>query len=248
MNTVLTHFGHHLNVVVVGASGGIGRALVNQLLEDHSVDRVYGLSRTPVSVSHHKWRSLTFCYQREHTIIDAAALVDQPIHIVLVATGLLHSETDNISPEKSYRQLDAQAVMQHFLINTLGPGLIAKYFLPLMARHRRCYFGALSARVGSISDNRLGGWHSYRASKAALNMLLRNLAIESQRLFPELIITGLHPGTVATALSKPFQRNVAQHQLFSVDFSATRLLNVINHLNSDDSGKCFAWDGQEILP
>jgi NAD(P)-dependent dehydrogenase (short-subunit alcohol dehydrogenase family) len=121
-----------------------------------------------------------------------------------------------------------------------------KHFAPLMPRDRRAVFAALSARVGSIGDNRLGGWHSYRASKAALNMLLRNLAVELGRSHPQAVVAGLHPGTVDTGLSKPFQKAVAEGKLLTPAFSAERLLAVLDGLTPADSGGVFAWDGARI--
>lgn len=126
------------------------------------------------------------------------------------------------------------------------PALVAKHFLPLLARDRKSVFAALSARVGSISDNQLGGWHAYRASKAALNMLLRTFAIELARRNPRAVCVGLHPGTVDTGLSAPFQANVPEGKLFTPDFAAARLLEVVDRLKPDDSGHVFAWDGQLI--
>ena len=135
-----------------------------------------------------------------------------------------------------------------FGINTFGPGLVAKHFLPKMAREGRTVFAALSARVGSISDNGFGGWHAYRASKAALNMLIRNLAIEQARKNDQSICVGLHPGTVDTRLSAPFQGNVPDKQLFSPEQSAGYLLDVIDGLTASDTGRLFDWQGKEIAP
>jgi len=132
------------------------------------------------------------------------------------------------------------------LVNALGPSLIAKYLLTHMKKDKKTVFAALSARVGSISDNRLGGWYAYRASKAALNMLIKTLAIEYHRRNQQLLIIGLHPGTVDTDLSKPFQRNVTPEKLFTADYSVGQLLSVIDGLIEDDSGGCFAWDGKRI--
>jgi NAD(P)-dependent dehydrogenase (short-subunit alcohol dehydrogenase family) len=125
---------------------------------------------------------------------------------------------------------------------------LAKHLLPLLPAEGKSAFAALSARVGSIGDNHLGGWHAYRASKAALNMLLRNLAIELGRRKPEALCVGLHPGTVDTPLSAPFQGNVAEGKLFTPAFAAGRLLAVLEALRPEDSGQVFAWDGQRVEP
>jgi NAD(P)-dependent dehydrogenase (short-subunit alcohol dehydrogenase family) len=167
--------------------------------------------------------------------------------LVLVATGVLH-EASGLTPEKSWRALDGAQLARYMQVNAIGPALLAKHFLPHFPRRGRAVFAALSARVGSISDNRLGGWYGYRASKAALNMLVRTLALELGRRAPEAVCVGLHPGTVDTGLSRPFQSAVAEGRLFSPEQSAGYLLQVIDKLTPADSGKLFAWDGAEIPP
>ena len=167
-----------------------------------------------------------------------------PVRLVLVATGLLHDE--GLRPEKHWGALDGEALARSFAANAIGPALAAKHFLPLLPREGRSVFAALSARVGSIGDNRLGGWHAYRASKAALNMLLKTLAIELARRAPEAICVGLHPGTVATRLSEPFRGQVAPDRLFTPSQSARCLLKVVHALRPGDSGGVFAWDGARV--
>ncbi|HEX8470528.1 MAG TPA: SDR family NAD(P)-dependent oxidoreductase, partial [Brevundimonas sp.] len=181
----------------------------------------------------------------EETIIAATARIAEgpPLTLVFVATGVLH---DGEEPERSYRTLNAEHMLRDYRVNTVGPALVAKHFLPLMPKDQRAVFAALSARVGSIGDNRLGGWHSYRASKAALNMILKNLSIEMARSHPLAIVAGLHPGTVATDLSAPFQKGVAPGKLFDAAYSAERLLAVLDGLSPKDSGGVFAWDGSRI--
>ena len=144
------------------------------------------------------------------------------------------------------RQLDAGAFARAFAVNAIGPALVAQALLPLMPKGRKTLFAALSARVGSISDNRLGGWHAYRASKAALNQLLRTIAIEHARTSSEGIVIGLHPGTVDTGLSKPFQRGVKT--LFTPARSAGHLLAVIDAAAPAMSGRVYDWQGAEIAP
>jgi len=143
--------------------------------------------------------------------------------------------------------LDAYALEKVLRINTVGPSLVAKHFLPLLQKDSKSVFACLSARVGSIEDNRLGGWYAYRASKAALNMILKTLSIELARSNPNAICVGLHPGTVDTALSMPFQGNVKPDKLFTPGKSASALLSVVNRLRQTDTGKCFAWNG-EVIP
>jgi len=228
--------------VIFGAAGGIGSAIADQLESDSGFDSVIRFSRSesgPVRVD------LT----SEASIRDAAQWVkDHHIapSMLFVATGLLHD--DKRGPEKSLRELDADWLLQNYQVNAVGPALIAKYFLPLMDRQEIFRFAALSARVGSISDNRLGGWYGYRASKAALNMMIRNLAIEWSRKNDRSIIVALHPGTVDTDLSQPFQGNVPPGKLFDSSRAARQLLDVIETLQPAQSGKIFAWDGTEIQP
>ena len=133
-----------------------------------------------------------------------------------------------------------------FQINTIGPALVAKYFLPKLNRNSRSVFAVLSARVGSIADNRLGGWYAYRASKAALNMIIKNASIEIARKNKQAIVVCLHPGTVDSLLSKPFQSNVPDGKLFSPEFSAGKLLSVVDNLSPDQSGGIVGWDGEPI--
>lgn len=216
--------------VVIGSSGGIGKALADQLeARGHEVVR---LARPGLD------------FADEASIAAAAARVGAPVGLVLVASGILHDET--MQPEKSLRDLDARRLLHYFAVNCVGPALVAKHFLPLLPQTGRSIFAALSARVGSISDNRIGGWYGYRASKAALNQLIRTLAIELVRRNPETMCVGLHPGTVNTKLSQPFQRNV--NRLFTPTESADHLLGVLAALTPQQSGRCFAWDGREIEP
>ncbi len=225
-----------------GAGGGVGGALAARL-RDQGYE-VAILTRRPAP----DWsgRQLRFDLEDEASLAAAAAELKEgeSIRRVIVATGLLHA--DGISPERSNSALDAAQLMRLYAINAVGPALIAKHFLPLLPRTEPSVFAALSARVGSIGDNRLGGWHSYRAAKAALNMLIRTMAIELKRSRPEAILVGLHPGTVDTGLSKPFQRGVPEGRLFTPDESAEHLLAVVDGLRLEDSGGVFAWDGARI--
>ncbi len=225
-----------------GASGGLGRALAVGL-RDQGYEAT-ALTRRPAP----DWPGpqLRFDLEDEASLAAAAAELKDgaPIRRLIVATGLLHAE--GVAPERSTAALNAAQLLRLYAINAVGPALIAKHFLPLLPRAEPSVFAALSARVGSIGDNRLGGWHSYRASKAALNMLIRTLAIELKRTRPHAILVGLHPGTVDTALSKPFQRGVPEGRLFTPDEAAGRLLAVVDGLGPDDSGAVFAWDGARI--
>ncbi len=216
-------------VVVVGASGGIGRALADQAEARGDVIR---LSRPAIDVAD------------EATIAAAAEAAGDGLSHVIVAAGLLHRK--GVGPERDWRQIDADWMLQSFRVNTVLPALVAKHFLPRLRRERPALFAVLTARVGSIGDNRLGGWHSYRASKAAANQVVRTLAVELRRKNPQGCIVALHPGTVNTGMSKPFQRNVAPEKLFTPEQSAAHLWAVMDGLGPEDSGTFRAWDGAEI--
>lgn len=228
------------SAVVIGVSGGVGGAVAARLRASGRFDVVHGFARSGVGTAH-------LDIEDEDTIMRAAATVaaGPPPTLVFVATGVLHHGQ---APERSWRALKADHMLRDYRINAIGPALVAKHFLPLLPRDRRAVFAALSARVGSIGDNRLGGWHSYRASKAALNMILRNLAIELGRSHPLAVVAGLHPGSVDTALSAPFQGGVAPDRLFTPEESADHLLRVMADLQPADSGGVFAWDGARIVP
>jgi NAD(P)-dependent dehydrogenase (short-subunit alcohol dehydrogenase family) len=221
--------------VVIGASGGIGSAIADALDASGAFAAVHRLSRSGTGLD----------LEDEATIAAAARRIpgEAAPTLVFVATGVLHHGHE---PERSYKAMTADHLLRDYRINTVGPALVAKHFVPLLPRDRRVVFAALSARVGSIGDNRLGGWHSYRASKAALNMILKNLAIETARSHPQSIVAGLHPGTVETGLSEPFQKGVAAEKLFTPTWSAERLLAVVDRLTPADSGGVFAWDGARI--
>lgn len=236
-----------MNAVIFGSSGGIGRALTENLVQSSAWSRVFAVSRSGGGPEGATLLKSDFL---DETALEAAAQAigaEGPVTLCIVASGLL-SDGGSLQPEKSYRQQSAAAFERVFAANTVAPALIAKRMLPLMPKTERSVFAALSARVGSISDNRLGGWHAYRASKAALNMLIRNYAIEQARRAPGNICVGLHPGTVDTGLSRPFQSGVPEGKLFTPAQSAACLLGVIAGLTPEDSGKCFDWNGKEIPP
>ncbi|WGM46521.1 hypothetical protein KOAAANKH_01391 [Brevundimonas sp. NIBR10] len=223
------------SAIIIGASGGIGRAVADAAGASGRFAVVHRLSRSGTG----------FDLEDEASIATAAAEVAKgpAPTLVFVATGVLHHGE---APERSYRAMTPAHLLRDYRVNTVGPALVAKHFLPLLPRDRRAVFAALSARVGSIGDNRLGGWHSYRASKAALNMILKNLSIEIARSHPQAVVAGLHPGTVATDLSAPFQKGVAEGRLFDATYSAERLLSVLDGLMPADSGGVFAWDGARV--
>ena len=231
-----------LRAAVFGSGGGIGRALVAELERRPAVASVIAYTRRAGAGGDTRVREVDIT--SEESLAEAAAALDGPLDLVIVASGTLHSDT--YGPERRLKELNADTMLEVYRINTVAPALIAKHFLPLLDRERNTVFAALSARVGSIGDNRLGGWASYRASKAALNMVLKTLSIEHARTRPRSTIIGLHPGTVDTALSKPFSGNVPDGKLFTPAVSANYLLDVIARTGPDDTGSVFAWDGKRI--
>jgi NAD(P)-dependent dehydrogenase (short-subunit alcohol dehydrogenase family) len=221
--------------VVVGATGGIGGALERSLQSNAAFASTLGFSRSSnPAVGLRAEESIAAC--AEHV-----ARLGTP-RLVIVATGVLHDAA--VRPEKSWRELDAEQIAEVFAVNTIGPALLMKHFLPLLPRRGKAVFAALSARVGSIADNRLGGWYSYRASKAALNQLVRTAAVELRRRHPEAICVALHPGTVATPLAAPFAKTGLELQ--TPELAAQRLLAVIDGLTPCQSGRCFDNRGVEV--
>ena len=233
------------NIVIIGASGGLGAAFVKLFAADPD-NIVHAFSRSEVKNKLANVHYGHLDYADEESIKTAAeqSAKDGSLDCVIVATGILH-EMD-LMPEKSLRDLSAEKFQRSFFANTIGPALIAKYFLPKLQLKQRAIFAALSARVGSIGDNHLGGWYAYRASKAALNMLIKTASIEVAWRQKQAIVVGLHPGTVDTNLSQPFQQRVPSNKLFNADYSARKMVGVLQGLTVADSGKVFAWDGTEV--
>ncbi|MEY2943384.1 MAG: hypothetical protein RLY97_1398 [Pseudomonadota bacterium] len=222
--------------ILVGANGGIGRALASHLTASGNFTKVICLARDsvpPLDICD----SNSIAYAAQHI-----TTLNIPIHLILIATGLL--STAELQPEKSWRDLDAKNLEQLFAVNTIGPAIIMRYFLPLLPREGRCVFAALSARVGSIGDNQLGGWYGYRAAKSALNQIIHTAAIELSRKNPASVCVALHPGTVATDLSDPFAKSGLDVQ--TPHESASKLLAVIDGLSPENSGGFFDQFGKPI--
>jgi NAD(P)-dependent dehydrogenase (short-subunit alcohol dehydrogenase family) len=224
-----------IKAIVIGASGGIGSAIAAAIeARGGEVSRLSRRSDPPL------------CH--DASIEKAAQKLSEggPFDLLVIATGLLHGP--GVAPEKSVRDIDGASLDHLFRVNATGPALVLRHFLPLIRRDARGVVAALSARVGSIGDNRIGGWVGYRATKAALNQIIRTTAIELKRTHPAAIIVGLHPGTVDTDLSAPFQRNVPSDRLFAPDKAAALLLEVIERLTPEDSGHCLDWSGERVIP
>ena len=243
--------------LVFGANGGLGLAFARQLLAESRVGLVWAATRNPDSPSLQDLKRL-YGERLRPVAVDItdeasiAALADEvaghtpQLHLLINAFGFLHDEADGIRPEKRLEDLSAAGLERNFAVNAMAPALIARHFIGLISHQQRAVFASLSARVGSIDDNRLGGWYAYRMSKAAQNMFTRGLAIECARRAKRLICLALHPGTTDTALSAPFQSRVPAGKLFTPDFAASQLLAVIDRSDIEDSGGFFAWDGAAI--
>jgi len=219
--------------VVVGASGGIGRAFVTRLQSDPRVGSVEAL---------HRASAVPIDFDDEPSIEAAARALAEggPVHLLINAVGVLH--TDAFMPDKKFADLDYARLTASFRVNAFGPALLLRHFAPLLARDRSIV-ALLSAKVGSIGDDRLGGWTAYRASKAALNMIVKNAAIEFARSRPGAIVVALHPGTVDTALSRPFGGERIGR---APDVAAAEMLAVLDGLTATDSGSFVAYDGARL--
>ena len=247
-----------IHAVIQGASGGLGGALAEMLLERPELERLILTSRAPLAsetlqrlaASHpEKVRLVELDITVEPSIAAASERVEKEIgrtvDLAICCAGLLH-RGDGLLPEKRVEDVGFQNLEQVFAVNAFGPLLFAKHFWPLLAHGERAVLANLSARIGSIGDNRSGGWYAYRASKAAQNMITRTFAIEMARRAPHMICLALHPGTVATALSAPFGRRLPPEKIFSPAVAASQLLEVIDAAPCGPGATFFAWDGSEI--
>lgn len=232
----MTSFPPDSTAIVIGATGGIGKALFEALVAGATFTDVLGFSRSgnpPLELT------------SEASIAEAARQARDrgaSIRLIIDATGFLHDADSR--PEKSLRDLDADQLAKSFALNAIGPALLMKHFLPLVPREGKAVFATLSARVGSIGDNQLGGWYGYRAAKAALNQLVRTAAVELGRRAPDAICVALHPGTVATELSRPFGSGT--HELQTPELAAGRLIGVIDSLDAGSSGEFFDQHGKAV--
>jgi len=234
------------NIIIAGSSGAIGGEFTELYANNSNVEKIIALSRKPINTNHNKIQSVEIDYYNEATFknLDEISQLDS-ISKIIIATGILH--TDQIKPEKSIDSIAAEDMKQVFQVNVFGPILLVKKLLPLIKKSKGVKIVFLTARVGSISDNVLGGWHSYRSSKSALNMMIKNLAIELKRLNKEHVVIGIHPGTVKSHLSEPFLRHV-KHDIFNPKESVDLMTQVISKVSQTDSGKCFDFSGKVIEP
>jgi NAD(P)-dependent dehydrogenase (short-subunit alcohol dehydrogenase family) len=254
-------FGDGVTAVVSGASRGLGLAFCRLLLDVPRVRRIYATCRSPDTAgdlsgvgegSDGRLQVLAMDVTREDSIAEAAQRVAAdggPVNLVLNVAGLLHGLDDGgrgPGPERRLADVTPEWLAESFRVNAAGPLLVAKHFHALLPPRDHAVFASLSARVGSIEDNRLGGWYAYRGSKAAQNMFTRGLAIELKRRCAGIVCVGLHPGTTDTGLSRPFQRGVPPEKLFTPEQAAGYLLSVVDGLGPEDNGSFRAWDGQTI--
>ncbi len=253
--------------LILGASQGIGFGFVQRFLaEGHIVHatyrdrisaaplldlaaqqsnlRLYALDITEESQIETVLGTIAESLQQSAEPADKPA--DKPAELshVINCIGILHQ--GDLQPEKSLRQINSENLLTYFQVNSIASILLAKHLTPLIKNSPRTVFATLSAKVGSIGDNQLGGWYGYRASKTALNMFMRTIALEYRRTCKSTIVTVLHPGTTDTQLSQPFQRNVPPEKLFSIDRSVDQLIDVMNGLTINDSGEFFSWDGTRL--
>ncbi|MDQ1310020.1 MAG: family NAD(P)-dependent oxidoreductase [Pseudomonadota bacterium] len=245
------------NVLIQGASRGIGLEFVRQLLAEPQVGRIFAACRSPQTATvltslasgDPRLRALALDVSDEESIRAAAAAVlsaTPRLHLVINCAGILHDAASGIAPEKRLADVRPESLIASFAVNAFGPLLVAKHFEGLLAHKERAVFASISARVGSIGDNRLGGWYAYRGAKAAQNMFTKTLSIEWARSRRNVICIALHPGTTDTDLSRPFQANVAPEKLFSSERTVRQLLAVIDGLQPEDTGRFLGWDGAEI--
>ena len=253
MNSELDSGGYNLaghKALVIGAGSAIARALISAMAQQHIVDHIVAVSRSssePASATEVAGSvpvSYVSCDYSSASIRELAAQLRGPFSHVFICTGVLHN--DHIKPEKRLEDIDEEQMAELLRINSILPALWLQALLPAIKNSPRCVFTVFSARVGSISDNRKGGWYSYRASKAALNMIIKTAAIEYARRAPGVKLLAFHPGTVDTDLSRPFHKSVPAGKLFSPDFVAQQLLSVTAALPVDGEASYLDWAGETI--
>lgn len=233
-----------MNILILGGTGGIGTGLIAHFLKDPALNTLYATFHTQaprLEAPQLQWHQVDITQEKE---IAALAQSIGTLTILINAIGVLHTE-DN-QPEKSIKQFDSEFFTYNMHINVLPSILLAKYFSKHLASSKATYFISLSARIGSIEDNRLGGWISYRSSKAALNMALKTISIEWRQQLPRCIVIAFHPGTTESLLSQPFQKNVPNGKLFSPEYVALCLTDIIKQAGPKDSGCFFSYDGKTI--
>lgn len=233
--------------VVIGANGGIGNAIVNTLLDNSQIGNLIAVSRAPFRIKHPDVESVVADVSTSSgREVLSQHLNGRPIHLLFNAVGILHDQASGIQPEKRLEQLNEYSIAQVMHINAVTPALLLSSLKPCLQGKHPTIIASLSARVGSIGDNGYGGWYSYRASKAAHNMLMKTAAVELSRLNKQSIVLCLHPGTTDTTLSKPFQARVPSEKLFHPTFVAEQLISVMAKRTPEDTGSFWDWAGEPI--
>lgn len=238
-----------LHILVIGGSGGIGFAVVKHLLSELSR---FDFLDVHVDATYHSQQPDLEDHRLHWHQVDATSEVDikelstqfERLDWLINCVGMLH--TPDLGPEKNLSSIDPEFFLKNISVNTLPSLLLAKHFTPILKASDNPKFAVVSAKVGSISDNRLGGWYSYRSSKAALNMFIKTMSIEWQRTLKKGTVLALHPGTTDTALSKPFQNNVPQGKLFESSYVAHQLVDIIRTATPEQSGHFYAYDGEQL--
>ncbi|WP_061018066.1 SDR family oxidoreductase [Vibrio splendidus] len=238
-----------LHILVVGGSGGIGFAVVKHLLSELSrfdfldvhVDATYYSQQPELENRRLSWHKVDATDEAD---IKRLSSEFEQLDWLINCVGMLH--TPDLGPEKNLSSIDPEFFLKNISVNTLPSLLLAKHFTPILKASDNPKFAVVSAKVGSISDNRLGGWYSYRSSKAALNMFIKTMSIEWQRTIKKGTVLALHPGTTDTALSKPFQTNVPEGKLFESSYVAHQLVDIIRTARPDNSGHFYAYDGEQL--
>ena len=243
-------------VIIHGSSRGIGLALASELARESDQRLVIATCRNPTQALElhnlkkmrpHQIEIVQMDVEDESSIENAAASVRNicdNVTVMISCIGILHSAA--IQPERRLRDVTADQLIKAFRVNAVGPLLCAKYFAQFFHKQNKTVIAALSARVGSITDNNLGGWYAYRSSKAALNMYLKNLSIELPRTYHRIICVALHPGTVDTQLSRPFQQRIPAKQIFEPSHAASKIARILSNLDENDNGKFIAWDRKQV--
>lgn len=234
-------------MVILGAGGGLGKALTNALTAEYPEETIVTVSRQVLKSSDERVRHIQVKDYSEaalHTVMSDFKSQGLQLAGLISTIGMLHDE--ETLPEKKLGDLNEANLRKLFEVNAIQPILALKAFSPMLDRKHTKFWVQLSAKVGSIEDNYLGGWYAYRASKAALNMLLKSASIELKRTHKRLVVAAIHPGTTDTALSKPFQNRIPEGKLYTPEMSAKRIIKVIKGVQPEDTGKLWHWDGTEL--
>ena len=229
-------------VAIIGASGGIGSTISRQIRAMERENTIIEIVRQKAKKNQFEMDMLD-----EHSVAQCAEEIKKQygsLDVVLNTTGLLH--TSNNSPERTYREINLDYLQEIFQVNTFIPFLVCKYFAPLLTKESASIIAFMSARLGSMSDNRLGGWYSYRSSKTALNMLIKTLSIELSYSNKNAICVGLHPGTVDTQLSSPFTQKIKNSRVFTKEEAAEYLIKALNNIDHNDTGNIIDWRGETV--